>query len=104
MGWGGGVSTCLTVDSIPVLVCQVDYLNLFLSFALLVPCNAPGGILEYMEYVKEGHFVPAPILDPEVGIEYELFAEKRTFSGDQSSSAVSSLARRNNKGQTIKRP
>jgi hypothetical protein len=35
-----------------------------------------------MEYVKEGHYVPVPVLDPEIGIEYELFARRRTIDGE----------------------
>ena len=66
----------------------------------LVPCNAAGGILEYMDYVKEGNFVPGPVLDPELGIEYELFAERRASGpGDRLSFSNTSSQPRRHKGQ-----
>ena len=40
-------------------------------------CNAPGGIRDYTEYVKEGNFVPDVILNPEKGVDYEIFKEKK---------------------------
>jgi hypothetical protein len=67
----------------------------------LVPCNAAGGILEYMDYVKEGNFVPGPVLDPELGIEYELFAERRASGpGDRLSFSNTSSQPRRHKGQS----
>ena len=41
-----------------------------------MPCNAPGGIKEYTEYVKAGHYIPGAVLDPDLGIEYEIFSKR----------------------------
>ena len=44
----------------------------------LVPCDAPGGMKDYAEFVKEGNFSPMAVLDPELGIKKEVFAKDRT--------------------------
>ncbi|XP_023337885.1 uncharacterized protein LOC111708668 isoform X2 [Eurytemora carolleeae] len=50
----------------------------------LVPCYAAGGIKEYTEYVKEGNFVPGPILDPELAMDYEIFSRRDTRCSGES--------------------
>ena len=39
-----------------------------------MPCIAAGGLKEYAEFVKEGNFSPMSVLNPELGIETEIFA------------------------------
>ena len=41
----------------------------------LVPCEGPGSLKEYGEYLKSGGYVPLPVLDPEKGIEVGIYAQ-----------------------------
>ena len=45
--------------------------------ASLVPCTGSGSLRSYINYVtaESDNFVPDPILDPEKGVEYGIFAE-----------------------------
>ena len=62
-----------------------------------MPCDAAGGMLEYMDFVKEGlSFVPGNLLNPEVGLETELFAINKNAEselGDSVGSVDSSSGR-----------
>ena len=66
----------------------------------IVPCNAAGGLKEYAEFVKEGNFLPMSVLDPELGMENEVFAEvKSTFGGFSRSGRDSQMS--TNLGETV---
>ena len=41
---------------------------------------AAGGMREYTDFVKEGNFSPMTVLDPERGMDTEIFAKVRTES------------------------
>ena len=47
----------------------------------LVPCNASGGMREYADFVKEGNFIPTSVLNPDLGMEAEVFAEVKSSGG-----------------------
>ena len=47
----------------------------------LVPCNASGGMREYADFVKQGNFIPTSVLDPDLGMEAEVFAEVKSSGG-----------------------
>ena len=40
----------------------------------LVPCNAPGGMLDFAKYVQDGGYVPEAVRNAQVGLELEVFA------------------------------
>ena len=40
----------------------------------LVPCNAPGVMLDYAKYVQDGGYVPEAVRNAQVGLELEVFA------------------------------
>ena len=66
----------------------------------LIPCNAAGGMREYAEFVKEGNFLPMSVLDPELGMDNEVFAEvKTTFGGFSRSGRDSQMSL--NLGETV---
>ena len=46
----------------------------------LVPCVAAGGMREYADYVKEGNLTPMTVLDPDLGMDTEIFAKVRSSS------------------------
>ena len=46
----------------------------------LVPCVAAGRMREYTEFVKEGNFSPMTVLDPDLGMDSEIFAKVRSSS------------------------
>ena len=46
----------------------------------LVPCVAAGGMREYTDFVKEGNFSPMTVLDPDLGMDTEIFAKVRSCS------------------------
>ena len=46
----------------------------------LVPCVAAGGMREYTDFVKEGNFSPMTVLDPDLGMDTEIFAKVRSSS------------------------
>ena len=54
----------------------------------LVPCVAAGGMREYTDFVKEGNFSPMTVLDPDLGMDTEIFAKVR--SNSMSSTRVTS--------------
>ena len=41
----------------------------------LVPCEGPGSLKEYGEYLKAGGYVPLPVLDPEEGIKVGIYSK-----------------------------
>ena len=48
----------------------------------LVPCVAAGRMREYTDFVKEGNFSPMTVLDPDLGMDTEIFARVRSSSVD----------------------
>ena len=44
----------------------------------LVPCIAAGGMKEYAEFIKERNFSPMTVLDPDLGMDGEIFAKDKT--------------------------
>ena len=40
----------------------------------------PGTILDYAEFCKEGNFLPMSVLDPDIGMDTEIFAQQRKGS------------------------
>ena len=46
----------------------------------LVPCVAAGRMREYADFVKEGNFSPMTVLDPDLGMDSEIFAKVRSSS------------------------
>ncbi|XP_059090636.1 uncharacterized protein LOC131886355 isoform X2 [Tigriopus californicus] len=47
----------------------------------LVRCVGPGSLKSYIDYVKDEGFVPPPIIDPEMGVEFGIFADKTAQGG-----------------------
>ena len=58
----------------------------------LVPCNASGGLREYADFVKEGNFIPTSVLDPDLGMEAEVFAEVKSSGSGLRSGRVSEMS------------
>ena len=69
---------------------------------LLVPCNAPGGIKEYTEYVKAGHYIPGAVLDPDLGIEYEIFSKRVSLPSIPSADARNQEYNTGSMGKVLK--
>ena len=60
----------------------------------LVPCNASGGMREYADFVKQGNFIPTSVLDPDLGMEAEVFAEVKSSGGGLRSGRMSEMSLR----------
>ena len=60
----------------------------------LVPCNASGGMREYADFVKSGNFIPTSVLDPDLGMEAEVFAEVKSSGGGLRSGRLSEMSLR----------
>ena len=60
----------------------------------LVPCNASGGMREYADFVKQGNFIPTSVLDPDLGMEAEVFAEVKSSGGGLRSGRLSEMSLR----------
>lgn len=63
------------------------------SHSSLVPCVGPGSLKSYIDYVKDEGFVPEPIMNPEMGVEYAVFADRTggsTYDPDSSYNSRSS--------------
>ena len=78
---------------------EIDELDRMMSMSRnskksLVPCNASGGMREYADFVKEGNFIPTSILDPDLGMEAEVFAEVKSAGGGLRSGRLSEMSLR----------